>query len=237
MVGANSGSTCFLKTLDPEAEGLLRSCLVCVELDQGAILEKPGERIGHLFLLDTAVVSFVAIGAAGQRVEIGTVGYGGATGIALTFGSVYGPNVEATVEVRGAAWRLSAEDFARITEERRDLRQAFLHLAFDYLRRVTDGALAMGCLSVQHRVARWLLTATEAQEDTLVGITHERLAELLCARRSSVTVALHKLEGIKVIRVGRSRIEVDRERLSFFLDQSSKASRRSSRNDGDQISM
>lgn len=82
-----------------------------------------------------------------------------------------------------------------------------------------DHALqAAGC-NAQHRLvprlARWILEVCDRGGEDELTITHERLAKALGVRRAGVTMALHELEGRRLIRSTRCRLTVrDRPALT-----------------------
>ncbi|MBX9815419.1 MAG: helix-turn-helix domain-containing protein, partial [Sphingomonas sp.] len=72
------------------------------------------------------------------------------------------------------------------------------------------GALLASALrdSAAQRLARWLVMLHERIDGDTLAITHQELSEMLCLRRSSVTEALHLLEGERALRCTRGRISV-----------------------------
>jgi Crp-like helix-turn-helix domain len=210
----------LLRKLTPRAASLLSPCLELTQLVAGDRLESPRRPIAHLFFPDTALVSFAALGFGERPIEVGTAGYGGVTGISLALGSPLSPpHLEAVVELAGSAWRLAAEDFRRLTNTNREIRSHFLHLAFEHLDRVMQGAAANANLDVERRLARWLLVASEAQGSDVIRTTHDRLAALLGVRRPSVTLALQSLQVGKFVQQKRGAIELtDKHRLSRLFE-------------------
>ena len=74
--------------------------------------------------------------------------------------------------------------------------------------------LADGRYNVEQRTARWLLMAHHRLEVDELPLTHDFLALMLGVRRSSVTSALHIVEGAGAIKTTRSLITVrDRDAL------------------------
>jgi hypothetical protein len=210
----------LLRKLTPRAASLLSPCLEFTQLMSGDRLESPRRPIAHLFFPDTALVSFAALGFGERPIEVAAVGYGGVTGISLALGSPLSPpHVAAVVELAGGAWRLAAEDYRRLADANPEIRSHFLHLAFEHLDRVMQGAAANANLDVERRLARWLLLASEARDSDVIHTTHDRLAVLLCVRRPSVTLALQSLQVSKLIQQRRGAIALtDKHRLSRLVE-------------------
>jgi len=77
-------------------------------------------------------------------------------------------------------------------------------------------ALAYGRGTIEQRLAGWLLAAAERLDTDWLSITHDTLSQVLGARRASVTVALHMLEGKQALRRERSRIRIlNNEKLAL----------------------
>lgn len=71
--------------------------------------------------------------------------------------------------------------------------------------------------SIDARSARWILMAVDRGDSNDVAVTHDEMATALRVRRPGVTVALHVLEGLRLIRSSRGCVRVtDREGLEAF---------------------
>ena len=79
---------------------------------------------------------------------------------------------------------------------------------------VSETAFANANSDVEARLARWLLMCHDRVDGDDIPLTHEFIAMMLGVRRPRVTVALHVLEGMQVIRAKRGTVTVlDREKL------------------------
>ena len=147
------------------------------------------------------------------RFQIGLAGKGDIIGIHRVLLPGF-PAMTAHVLSGGSAIRVPADVVFRASKADPSLRERLLGYAF----RSTAGFLAeaalQAALMIEQRVARWIALYREAVQRDDLAITHRELAELLGVRRSGVTVALHVLEGERIIRSRRGRLQIlDRDRL------------------------
>ena len=145
--------------------------------------------------------------------QIGLAGKGDIVGIHQLLLPGF-PPVTARVLSGGAAIRVPGDAIFRAAKADRSLHERLLGYAF----RSTAGFLAeaalQAALMIEQKVARWIAFYCEAVQRDDPAITHRELAELLGVRRAGVTVALHVLEGERIIRSRRGRLQIlDRSRL------------------------
>jgi len=159
------------------------------------------------------VGSLIVVGREGSRVETGLVGREGMTGAALVEGDAYTP-YELITQVEGDALVMMASDFvafALATPELRIFARRFLRSLGV---QVSYTALANAKFEIRQRLARWLVMVHDRVPGRSFQLTHDYLAIMLGVRRSSVTDALHLLEGETLIRSTRMSIEIrDRQGL------------------------
>ncbi len=106
-----------------------------------------------------------------------------------------------------------------IAGDDRGLHGRFMRLALSRSGRFIEEAAVAMTLPLEKRVGRWILQCQRMLGDPYLPITHHQLADALGVRRSSVTVALHVLEGERFIRARRARIELlDAGRLAAFCE-------------------
>jgi CRP-like cAMP-binding protein len=75
-------------------------------------------------------------------------------------------------------------------------------------------AVANGRVTLEERLARWLLMAHDRLESDELPLTHEFLSLMLGVRRAGVTTTVHSLESSGLIKSQRGKISViDREGL------------------------
>lgn len=164
-----------------------------------------------LFPLDAIIA--LSMTREQARFQIGLAGKGDIVGIHPLLLPGF-PAITAHVLRGGSAIRVPADALFRASKADPSLHERLLGYAF----RSTAGFLAeaalQAALMIEQRVARWIALYREAVQRDDLAITHRELAELLGVRRSGVTVALHVLEGERIIRSRRGRLQVlDRDRL------------------------
>lgn len=71
----------LLAGLPPDAFALLQPGLERRSLEQGTLLEPPGEPVAHVYFPEPGVVSVVACAVSGVQLEAGVIGPEGMTGL------------------------------------------------------------------------------------------------------------------------------------------------------------
>jgi CRP-like cAMP-binding protein len=183
-----------------------------VEVSARQVLFEPGQIIDAVYFPETAVVSLIA-GSQGTRpIGIGIVGREGMTDLIVREGDR--AVLETKVTIGGVAWRMEAADFvsAMALPDVGRLMLAFKEaLALQY----AYSGLAHGTLTVEARLARWILMLDDRVDESSIPIVHNDIADELAVRRSGVTTALHVLEGLGAIKSIRGRILV-RDRATLY---------------------
>ncbi len=210
----------LLGALEPESFQRLSPALEPIKFEPGQILAAPGRSFSHVVFHATGLTSLLIGPNRPIGVEVGIVGRDGMVGLPVLFGTRNGPQ-EAVVQIGGEGWQIPAEDFARALREDESLRGVLLRYAHCMMIQVASTACANAQLSVEERLARWLLMCQARTDSPEIRLTHDFLARMLNVRRPGVTVATHVLEGEGMIKATRGRITVtDREKLKDFAGPS-----------------
>ena len=166
----------------------------------------------HAYFVERGLISLVADTAEG-RIEIGIIGREGMAGVPL----VLGTDREAAmgiVQSPGEALRIPAEPLRAALDASPSLRGVLGRYIQSLVVQVGQTAYANAELTIEGRLARWILMAHDRLACDEMQLTHKVLAIMLGVRRPSVTMAAHTLEGAGMIRARRGHITVlDRERL------------------------
>jgi CRP-like cAMP-binding protein len=212
----------LLQSLAEEDRRLLEPVLECVPLAAGDVLQHAGEPVGHIVFPDSGAVS-IAVSALRERLEVALVGREGLVG----HGALLDAGVSsshAVVRFAGSGWRIASSELRSRVRLSPLLHRRLLRHLDVLLAEVGETAMANGRASIEQRVARWLLTASDRLETNALPLTHDLLAAALGVRRAGITVALHQLEGRHAIRSRRGRLEIlSRSRLieeagGFYAD-------------------
>jgi CRP-like cAMP-binding protein len=178
---------------------------VCLQIKQH--LTGANQPIGHVYFLQSGIVSVVAQTCDGHRIEVGIVGREGVTGLPLALGSGQGPNQE-FVQVPGKALAMPAGEFRRALETLPQFHATVLRYAYVFMTQISQSMLSAGCDQIGPRLARWLLMCQDRIAAAALPLTHEFLAVMLSVRRPGVTDAIHKLEESRFIKAERGQITV-----------------------------
>ncbi len=203
----------LLAALPEEDYQHLVTHLECVELSSDQVLHEHGEPIDYVYFPLEGVISLVNIMSDGWIIEVGLVGQEGIVGTARFLGSDIAYNT-ATVQVPGSAMRMKAS----VLKAEFNRGGQFQNLLLRYMQalfiQVSQSAACNRHHTVEKRLARWLLLASDAIESDQLPLTQEFIAQMLGTRRSGVTAAAGTLSQAGLIRYSRGKIAiVNREEL------------------------
>jgi CRP-like cAMP-binding protein/PAS domain-containing protein len=197
----------LLATLpDKEFERLL-SFLEPVKLCYGQVLYEPGESIDYVYFPIDCPVSLLTVVDGNQSLEVGLVGREGLIGTPLALGGTTSP-VRALVQGNGTAVRMHAENFQKKLKRSPALRRALFRYIGELMMQVARNAACNRFHVMEKRLARWLLMTRERLSSSSFYLTHDFLADILGARRESVTESAHKLKRQKLISYNRGNITI-----------------------------
>jgi len=214
ILPAKSPTNLILDRLPPEDRNELETRGEHVSLATGDVLETAGQEVSHVYFPTEGLVSMTAR-ATDRMVEIALVGREGALGLEVALGKAHSAVTSMVVHSTGAGWRLPASDLAALIEDRPALRAEMLGAVHAYLAEIVDCAVMATSGTVVQRLARRLMMLSLRLGTRHLALTHDAVARLMAVRRAGITVALHILEGKKLIRARRNAIEIlDYEGLS-----------------------
>lgn len=197
----------LLALLEPDALSQLSDGFEYVDLRQGQTLHERMQPISHLYFLTSGFSSEIAIDPSGQRIEVGCIGYEGFAGVPAVLGVDRSPH-RSFMESNGAAFRIPTGHLLSVARANPAVLQVLLRYAHVFMIQIAATALADGRYNIEQRTARWLLMAHDRLDGDELPLTHEFLSLMLGVRRSSVTNALHVVEGEGAIKASRSLIAV-----------------------------
>jgi CRP-like cAMP-binding protein len=208
----------LLASLSSEDFATLQPHLEPVPLAVRQVLIEPNKAIEHIYFPEAGMAS-VTNNSSGGKIEVGVVGREGMVGLPIVLGIDQTP-YEHFMQIAGHGWRIAVQDLEQAMAESSSLHRQLLRYAQASHVQVSETAFANANSDVEARLARWLLMCHDRVEGGDIPLTHEFIAMMLGVRRPGVTVALHVLEGMQVIRAKRGVVTVlDREKLEELADE------------------
>jgi CRP-like cAMP-binding protein len=186
----------------------IRPKLRDVPLTFGQVLQAQDEPIAQVVFPTGGACSLTRHLSDGTTTEVATVGNEGMVGAAVFFGgdvSSYGVLVEAPCP---GAQAMPATDFV----EEMSRRGAFYNLIVRYNQALLTIAMQATVCSRRHtveqRCCRWLLMMRDRVESDQLRVTHQFLALVLGTRRSTVTVAMSRLQQKGIVETHRRLVTI-----------------------------
>lgn len=197
----------LLAALPVEERERLTPHLTPVTLPLGHTLYETGERLSHIYLPTTAVVSMLHVMENGASAEIAVVGKDGLLGVALFMGGETMPS-RAIVQSAGGAYRLSGEVVRKEFALGGAVQRLFLRYTQALITQMAQTAVCNRHHSVAQQFCRWLLLTLDRLESNEIRMTQELIANMLGVRRAGVAEVASKLQHDAVIRYRHGVIEV-----------------------------
>lgn len=201
------GLNLLLQSLPEDELAALQPHFERVELKLGQILADPKTPIEHVFFPIDGICSVIAVNNNGIHIEAGLIGREGFHGASVLL-RVDHSAYQVIVQGAGRALKISVKNLIAATRTCETLNTVLLRFLHTFHLQTAHTSLANGHYKVEQRLARWLLMYQDRLGAVQIPITHEFLSLMLAVRRSSVTEALHLLEGKHVIRSTRGQVKI-----------------------------
>lgn len=201
----------------PEADReLILADLELIELPLGMKLAGRGEPIEHVYFLIDGIGSVVVTTPDGNRTEAGIFGFDGYIPTSAIAGVEISSH-DVIVMVAGTSYRMDYDRFRGWMGRNANLSKVMIRSIEAFSVQLAYTITSNAVHDVNTRLARWLLMCHDRVIGDEIGLTHDFIAAMLAVRRSSVTSALHVLEGHEFIRSKRGNVIIrDRKGLEAF---------------------
>jgi CRP-like cAMP-binding protein len=161
----------------------------------------------HAYFLEDGLASVVLPMENGSTVEVGVIGIDGVVGLPMLLGADGMPG-RTFIQVEGSGYRIDARSLKEEFERPGALRS---HLQKYLLANLVQSAQNAACNrlhSIAERLARWLLTCHDRIQSDRMPLTHEFLAQMLGAPRTTVTLAAGILHKAGLIDYSRGHVTI-----------------------------
>ena len=194
----------------------LRAQLVPINLPLGEKVQLAGQKIEYVWFIEEGISSMIARSPRGEQIEVALTGRESG----MNFGIALGDDIsslEVLIQAPGRALRMDVNLALAAMEEQPRLRSLLLRASQTLFVQATQTALANNGYTVEERLARWLLMCHDRVDGDELNLTHHFLSLMLGVRRPSVTVAIHVLEGERLLTARRARLKIrDRAGLEEY---------------------
>ncbi|ADW69527.1 Crp/Fnr family transcriptional regulator [Granulicella tundricola] len=208
-----AGTNRLLEKLPAEYRTTLLARMEAITLPVPVNLYEPGVVPKYAHFMTSGVTSVVTFMEDGNGVEVGLIGREGLVEGMHLLGAGLLPTT-GFIQVDGTALRMSFAELRREFQSSEMLRT--LILAEVQAQNLVLGQIA-ACNrlhELEERLARWLLMVSDRLESDHFTLTQEFLAEMIGARRTTVTLAAGSLQRSGLIEYKRGHIKIlDREGL------------------------
>ncbi len=207
------GSNSLLEALPPEYRRSLLARMEKVNLPIPTNLYLPNEVPRYAHFMMSGVTSIVTFMEDGNGVEVGLIGCEGLVEAFHLLGAARVPTT-GFMQITGTAMRMSFSELHKEFLTSEPLR-TLVHQSIQGQSLVLSQIAACNRLhEVEERLARWLLMVQDRLGEDKFMLTQEFLAEMIGARRTTVTLAAGSLQRSGLIEYSRGHIHIlDREKL------------------------
>lgn len=197
----------IFRDLTPEEREWVNKATTTTSYRKGEVLYRPGETGESLFLLQRGKVEVYRLSPEGQRIVLANFRDGAIFGQMPFIGqAMYDCFAEAaddcTVRV------MTRSDLEHILTSKP---KVALRVIEGLARRLTEAEARLADLTfktIAGRLASLLLRLAEEQGPTVVGYTHQDLAEMIGSYRETTTQTLNNFKAQGLLTIGRKRLEL-----------------------------
>jgi CRP-like cAMP-binding protein len=197
----------FLSTLAADDYELIRPHLRTVDLVQEFALVEVDETLRRAYLPHRGVISLVVKLARGENVQVAMIGRDSIFGSFSALGDPTALN-SAVVLVPGLASALDIDRLRAAADESPTFRATLVRHGLAVYAQIQQTAGCNAAHTVEARLARCLLHTRDLSGSDKLVLTQESMAQMIGARRNSVSLVANTLQQAKFIHYSRGHIEI-----------------------------
>ena len=197
----------FLSALSASDFELIRPHLRTADLTQDMVLVEIDETLKRAYLPHKGVISLVVKLARGEHVQIAMVGRDSIFGAFSALGDAVALN-SALVLVPGVASTIELDQLRLAADRSASLRALLARHGLAVYAQIQQTAGCNASHTVESRLARCLLHTRDLSGSDKIVLTQESMAQMIGARRNSVSLVAHTLQQANFIRYSRGHIEI-----------------------------
>lgn len=197
----------FLASLAADDFELIRPYLRTVDLPQETVLIEVDEALRRAYLPHHGVISLVVKLAKGEHVQIAMIGRDSIFG---TFSALGDPTAltSAVVLVPGIASTLDVDRLRAAADQSATFRATLVRHGLAVCAQIQQTAGCNAAHTVESRLARCLLQTRDLSGSDKLMLTQESIAQMIGARRNSVSLVASTLQQANFIHYSRGHIEI-----------------------------
>ena len=169
------------------------------------VLQVAGQPSGYAYFPEAVIASLVSTLHNGSTVEVGIIGRDGVVGLPGVLGSGSTP-FDCFIQMPGNGYRIKTNRLTEHFERSPRLRKKLLGFLQAQLVHTGQLAVCNRIHEIQERLARWLLACHDHVNSDELILTHEFLATMLGAPRSTVSLAAGLLRRAGFVEYSRGHI-------------------------------
>jgi CRP-like cAMP-binding protein len=197
----------FLSALTADDFELIRPHLRTVDLVSENVLVEVGETLRRAYFPHRGVISLIVKLAKGEHVQIAMIGRDSVLGSFSALGDPIALN-SAVVLVPGIASMLDLDRLRAAAEQSATFRTALVRHGLAVYAQIQQTAGCNASHTVESRLARCLLQTHDLSGGGKLVLTQESMAQMIGARRNSVSLVANTLQQANVIHYSRGHIEI-----------------------------
>ena len=197
----------FLSSLSADDFELIRPHLRTVDLAQDLVLVSVGEALKRAYMPHRGVISLVVDLARGEHVQIAMIGRHSIFGVFSALGDPVALN-SAVVLVPGLASTVDIERLRTAADQSATFRSTLMRHGLAMYAQVQQTAGCNASHTVESRLARCLLQTHDLSGGCKLLLTQETMAQMIGARRNSVSLVASTLQQANFIHYSRGHIDI-----------------------------
>ncbi len=197
----------FLSSLTADDFELIRPHLRTADLTQDMVLVEVDEALKRAYLPHKGVISLVVKLARGEHVQVAMIGRDSIFGAFCVLGDASAPST-AVVLVPGPASTIDLDQLHLAADQSATLRTALARHGLAVYVQIQQTAGCNASHTVESRLARCLLQTRDLSGSDKLALTQEAMAQMIGARRNSVSLVANTLQQADFIHYSRGHIEI-----------------------------